>query len=655
MKTFFLIIVILPLQIFSQNYLWPTNSSQYMSSSFGEYRPGHYHAAIDVKTWNREGYPCYAIADGTIYRIRVSPHGYGKVIYLKLDDGNYAIYAHLKGFTPEIDKIIREQQIKNERYRFNWRPKHWAVKKGDIIGYTGQTGIGVPHLHFELRDPEHQPFNPLYFYKDVIKDNRAPVLKSLLILPQYADSRVEGSFNSRVYPLHYMGDDIYHIDGPVRATGTIGLALNGYDMADDVYNKFAFYETQLYVDDGKTFHISYDTLNYDVTGQIHVEIVYPYWINERTVYHKLYIDPYNELPFYDHSLGSGLISVGDTSRTFTVVVSDFHGNTRKIKGEIIPEKTPVKRSHYAAAKNSNLTDSLRPQPQLDIHNTGKFLRLDFNNVPDVDSLLLSVAGDTITPFVMNSRFEYVLPASRVDSGDVSIRLERTGFVLLDSTFTIFRLVPGKAQTWQLDGGRITLNSDKNSLYDTLLVRMQIEENLEEPFPAPVLSTLYNWFPHDQKLKDDVNISIQYDSSDVNTRQLGIYSTNGNGRLRYLGSIRDSLRQTVAVNTERLNTMIIAADTTAPAIDIIYPAANRAYTVVKQIHLRAFDDLSGIEDENTLRVTLDGRFVLPEWDPEKNGIVCRPHFDVEPGEHRLVVRVGDAAGNTTEEVLTFRIE
>ena len=71
-----------PVFLYSQDYIWPTNASEYMSSSFCEFREGHYHAAIDIKTWNTEGYPCYAIADGYIKRIRVSPFGYGKVPYL---------------------------------------------------------------------------------------------------------------------------------------------------------------------------------------------------------------------------------------------------------------------------------------------------------------------------------------------------------------------------------------------------------------------------------------------------------------------------------------------------------------------------------------------------------------------------------------------
>jgi murein DD-endopeptidase MepM/ murein hydrolase activator NlpD len=132
-----LILILVSAQIVSsQEYIWPTNASEYMSSSFCEFREGHYHAALDIKTWNTEGYPCYAIADGYIKRIRISPFGYGKVLYLQLNDGNTVLYAHLQKFTKDVEKLVRKQQFKNKKYQLNWWPKNLKVKKGDIIAYT---------------------------------------------------------------------------------------------------------------------------------------------------------------------------------------------------------------------------------------------------------------------------------------------------------------------------------------------------------------------------------------------------------------------------------------------------------------------------------------------------------------------------------------
>src|SRR6056297_2382524 len=79
-------------------YSWPTEASRYLSSTFGETRAAHFHAALDIKTWGRKGYEVYATRDGVVDRIAIGPRGYGKVIYLKHDDGSYSVYAHLLSF-----------------------------------------------------------------------------------------------------------------------------------------------------------------------------------------------------------------------------------------------------------------------------------------------------------------------------------------------------------------------------------------------------------------------------------------------------------------------------------------------------------------------------------------------------------------------------
>lgn len=337
-----------------QDYLWPTNASTYMSSSFCEYRSGHYHSAIDVKTWLQEGYKCFAIEDGKIERVRVSPFGYGKVLYLKLNDGQTAVYAHLQRFSNKIEREIRKKQLKNKKYAITWAPKNMYVKKGEVVAYTGRTGIGVPHLHFEIRNQSGHPINPLKYYSEV-KDTIRPRLLEIGFVPLTTDSRVDHSARPRIIELKYIRNGVYVLNQPVSARGMIGLIINGFDQANDVGNKYGFHESSLMVDGKDIFRLTYEELHFETTDHINSEIYYPLLAEQRKIFRKLYIDPYNPLPFYTPFPNeNGSITVGDTPRQFEITVRDFHGNQSVIKGEISPEVAPELQVNALARSDSSI-------------------------------------------------------------------------------------------------------------------------------------------------------------------------------------------------------------------------------------------------------------------------------------------------------------
>lgn len=88
------------------------------------------HNGIDLAA--AEGTPVYAIKDGAVYAAIEKDPEFGNYIILSHDLGKMtSIYAHLSKITVD-------------RYQY--------VKKGDVIGYVGQTGKATgPHLHFEIR------------------------------------------------------------------------------------------------------------------------------------------------------------------------------------------------------------------------------------------------------------------------------------------------------------------------------------------------------------------------------------------------------------------------------------------------------------------------------------------------------------------------
>ncbi|MHB1279556.1 MAG: M23 family metallopeptidase [Bacteroidia bacterium] len=173
-------------------FRFPLDTIPLLSGTFGEFRGTHFHAGIDIKTYGQTGLPVYATADGYVSRIKISPYGYGKAIYLTHDNGYTSVYGHLSGFNPELEAYIRKHQYAKKSYNIELFPgkTHFKVKQGELIAYSGNTGGSyAPHLHFELRDTKTQEIiDPLSFSLPVT-DTLPPHLSVIKVVSKNRNDR----------------------------------------------------------------------------------------------------------------------------------------------------------------------------------------------------------------------------------------------------------------------------------------------------------------------------------------------------------------------------------------------------------------------------------------------------------------------------------
>ncbi|MDC1069356.1 M23 family metallopeptidase [Flavobacteriales bacterium] len=117
-----------------------------MASGFGNrihpiYKTRKFHAGMDFSA--KTGTPIYATGDGEISKIKRSRKGYGNHVVINHGFGYKTLYAHMSKY------IVKKRQ---------------KVKRGDIIGYVGNTGTSVaPHLHYEVHK-DGKKINPVNFY-----------------------------------------------------------------------------------------------------------------------------------------------------------------------------------------------------------------------------------------------------------------------------------------------------------------------------------------------------------------------------------------------------------------------------------------------------------------------------------------------------------
>ena len=163
----------------SLGFIKPLNLPLRISGNFCEVRSNHFHSGIDFKTNGTIGHPIYAVADGYVSRIKISPYGYGKALYITHPNGFTTVYAHLSEFEDSIGAYVKRQQYKNKKFSIDIYPPKGKLmlSQGQEIAKSGNTGgSSGPHLHFEIRETESEmPVNPLLF-KMGIKDTITPII-----------------------------------------------------------------------------------------------------------------------------------------------------------------------------------------------------------------------------------------------------------------------------------------------------------------------------------------------------------------------------------------------------------------------------------------------------------------------------------------------
>jgi murein DD-endopeptidase MepM/ murein hydrolase activator NlpD len=99
------------------DYRFPMAGNSFLlAGTFGELRSNHFHSGIDIKTGGGTGQPLLAVRDGYVYRIKVSPFGFGKAIYLRHPDGEFSVYGHMNGFTAPIEAFVYQKQYASKQY-----------------------------------------------------------------------------------------------------------------------------------------------------------------------------------------------------------------------------------------------------------------------------------------------------------------------------------------------------------------------------------------------------------------------------------------------------------------------------------------------------------------------------------------------------------
>ena len=297
-----------------------------LSGNFGELRRNHFHSGLDFKTQGRTGLPVRSADDGWVSRIVASPWGFGRAVYVTHPaTGLTTVYGHLEAFSPTIDKRVRAEQYARESFSIDMEfPEgEIPVKRGEVIGRSGNAGSsGGPHLHMDVRDTRTgDALDPMVYYRQHIKDNVAPEVRSIALYPVVGEGEV--SAPSTLLPAK--------IAQGFTAWGRVIPAIKAYDRMTGTTNIYGVKHLVLEVDGKEVYRRTIDRFTFATTRAVNTLTDYAGVINNGSWMMWTYIPDAEPLDYMISTVDRGTVMI-DEERDYKCrwILEDEHGN-RKVQ------------------------------------------------------------------------------------------------------------------------------------------------------------------------------------------------------------------------------------------------------------------------------------------------------------------------------------
>lgn len=736
-----------------------------LTSSFGEYRPSHFHAGVDFSTGGKTGYRVYAVADGEIYRLRHTKRGYGRALYIRHANGFVSLYAHLSSFNNALglEDFVRRRAPRFGQYAGDiYLSKPVPVKKGDKIGLSGETGAGLPHLHFEIRDADNNPVNPCSAGL-LIKDVSPPVIEAIVFEPLDHLSAVNGGRDHLTMPVRGGVPDTVIVRGKIRCRlqaydgGTRGnrlglyeleVLLDGETFIRERFERFTFEESPLVgiVIDPIRSHLTPTVYTYNLftrggtsvgiidhaapesigcldsdslaPGPHRMEIIAGDAAGNKTrtvlslvVNHPPVITFKKSSPQIFHG-GVELemnISSGDPGKGIRGVESQYTtdrgitwldaglrarrqvnqssagAETWILSREKAFEKGPLVQVRVKAndgfetsswARSSFIisrpagrgpggwgdstaynaepvgpvpTGSGEKPPGLTVIPRGSYAQfLVRDSGPGWKNPSISLRepqGSTRalpTRWLDNDLYEAVLPFDGLARGSWTASVSEPGG--RDAGTAVFDVLPVSPERgWRASWDDLELVFPAGSLHEKSFVSRE-PSSVEVRTSLLQASRAYHLESTSYPFTGPVTVRIKPREGYGDLRRLGIYSydpfTKG---WRLAGSGKDTGSGWVYATVRHFSDYVVLEDVIPPSISSVLPSDGSKIKGARAVTFRLTDAGMGV-DEGSVKVSLDGRRLDYEYDPDRRRVTAPIGFQLIRGDHSLIIEASDRAGN-----------
>lgn len=546
-----------PKRPYPLNYFqWPVDHTVNLAGTFGELRPNHFHAGIDIKSGSGQtGESVLSAADGYISRIRIQSNGYGKSIFVQHPNGYTTVYGHLLRYNDSIQSYVEKFQYENQTYELDICPpvNMFPVMAGQEIGKLGNTGnSNGPHVHFEIRDTKtDKAINPFLFGFNVT-DNVPPTFQKMRV---YALNNKNETLEAKTIALHRERGNYFSVPGDTLEIGAwrAGFAIQAYDQADNNTNENGIYSLQMLVNDSLSYAFSMESFAFEESRYINAHIDYPQQVMYRNFFNRCFILPGNQLSIYDNLSQAGMVELfKDKPSKITIIIKDYAGN-------------------------SNQLDFWARRAEID--------------TPE-------------RPLLYN----YILP------------YDQESVIKNDGFFLYF---------------------PKGALYENLYLNYQVSEEQSNG----IFSDVHHVDNYTTPVHRYFDIGITPKNLPDNLRDKAFLALCTGNHIRNCGGKWLEDKNMLTTKCQQLGDYCIMIDTIKPMIRPVLFAANMRKAKKMAFKIRDNYPTLGKVKDISYRATVDGAWILMEFDSKNNLISYAFDNRVGPGQHTLKLEVTDNRGNT----------
>lgn len=691
--------------------------------------------------------PVYAPVDGYIWRVKMSYYGYGKGLYVKGDDGGIYVFGHLQRFADSLDRRVKLAQLAQQRYYIELEfPKDSIrVRGGELLAYSGQTGAGAPHLHFEKRTADNFPLDPLT-HGFTVSDKTPPVFRKVGF--QLVDDRslfISGQ-RKEFLAVKATGGRSYVLDTVPYFNRPFAMLVDCFDQIRKDGPRVGIYRLSLYLDDKLQYETLLDTLDYATTNA--ADLVYDYEAvsDSESFIRRLYHATGNN--YAGASRSGGLI--GDSSdfslglHKVRIEAADAAGNRSQVLFSFLwgPREDVYTKDSLVVVSDSNTVFYFTPckgfealqidsaQVQLNredewgIPTTAKVRRLEGGRLKvDVKGSMIEWVVLRLCLYTKSKSLIFEEPFNGVNEQapskiSVSHELSEQGLIVTVSskarsaakarlelwyqgkllgteyparflTMASYRyVIPPVPQYEHIDRLAAVLNQDTSvrasAEEKTMLMVIGLEDKQDVPVDSMctisvtkdnvyeprfiefransvpnrlilrMSSDHYQILPEVILLKAPLKIHMRYTTTLPDSGRTGIcLRDKKKDRWVWINDERKDYELYAVMN--RGGSFAAVYDFDPPIIsDLNLAVGQKVHDLRPRIQFKLEDTTSGIEDDRSIVIKMDGKWMIPEYDPESKICETQPLDPLSEGNHHLAIEVHDRVGNKAQQYLQFMV-